>query len=153
MKKILAFLLLPAAAFAQPAATGGPVDITANQLDVFQTQGKAVFAGAVKVIQGNLTLTAPRLTVLYGKAGQGDIQEMRAEGGATITRSGSVPEKAVGDIAIYNPSKQQLTMEDNVELTRGPSTLAGDRLLYDIASGNAKVTSKSGPVKARFTPQ
>lgn len=141
---------LPAIPYAQ--ATQTPVDITANSFEVLQNQGKAIFSGNVHAVQGNLTLEAPTVTVIYDNGGHGDIKELRAEGGATISRSTTPPEKAVGTTAVYTPASQQLELTGAVELTRGASTLAGDRLVYDIPSGNAKVTNSKGPVKARFTP-
>ncbi|MBI1308432.1 MAG: lipopolysaccharide transport periplasmic protein LptA [Proteobacteria bacterium] len=155
MSRLLLILLLAAAtAQAQTAKLSGPVDITANQLDIHHADGQATFAGNVRITQGGVTLTAPRVTVTYGKNGQGDIQQMVAEGGNVVfTRSGPVAEKATGSKAVYNPTRQELTLTGAVTLTRGPSTLAGDRLLYDIAGGNAQVTNSSGPVRAHFVPQ
>jgi len=151
----LLLLLIAPAAHAQTAKLSGPVDITANQLDIKHASGQATFAGNVVVTQGGTTLTAPRITVTYGKNGKGDIQQMVAEGGNVVfTRTGgALAEKATGDKAVYNPTRQELTLTGAVTLTRGPSTLAGDRLLYDIAGGNAQVTNSSGPVRAHFVPQ
>lgn len=150
---VLIFLCAAPSALAASLASGGPVDITADQLDVHNAEGNAVFTGNVVVRQNTLTLTAPKLTVSYAKGG-GDITQMQATGGATITRNtpGQAAEKATGSTATYNPSTQTLTMTDNVTLVRGPSTLSGDKLVYAIATGNAQVTSKGGPVKARFVP-
>lgn len=151
---LIAAMLVTAPAWSQSLASGGPVDIEAAQLEVQHAQGKATFSGNVKVTQGNLTLTAPRLDVSYGASGSGDITQMQASGGVTLTRGGgTVAEKATGNTAIYTPQTQQIVFTGNVTLTRGPSTLSGDKLVYNVASGTARVTSSNGPVKARFIPQ
>lgn len=147
----LTIFLLPSLALAAPATA--PVDVTAEQFEVLQNKGQAIFSGNVRAVQGILTLEAPKAIVVYDHSGKGDIKELRAEGGVTITRDTTPPEKATGTTAIYTPEGQKLELTGEVELTRGASTLAGDRLLYDIPSGNAKVTNSKGPVKARFTPQ
>lgn len=147
-----ALLLTPALALAETIAGNTPIDIDAARLDVDHAHGKATFSGNVRVVQGTLTLTAETLTATYGANGQGDIEEMVASGGVMLMRKGTVEERASGSKAIYDPKKQTLTLTGAVALQRGPSTLAGDKLVYDIANGNAKVTNSNGPVKARFTP-
>lgn len=150
MKKItFLFSLLPTILWAAPV----PVDVTADKLDIQHSEGKAVFTGNVHITQGNMTLTAPQVTATYGANGEGDIQQMQATGGATITRTGTVPEVANGTTATYLPASQQLILTGEVQLTRGPSTLSGDKLVYDMASGNAKVTNSQGPVRAKFVPK
>ena len=149
---LLLTLLFTPAAFAQ-AMGKGPVDITAQQLDVQQKKGTAVFSGDVVVKQGEMTLTAPKVTATYGSKG-GDIEAIEATGGVTITRPGQngVTEKAVGTTALYSPANGNMVMTGAVTLTRGPSQLSGDKLTYDLANGNARVTNSKGPVKARFVP-
>ncbi len=155
MKRILLTALLAALAVpvvAGSMANGGPVDITSSQLDVDQSGKKATFSGNVVVTQGTFTLTAPKVVADY--SGQGaDIKSIQATGGVTINRSGEgVTEKAVGTTATYTPGARQLVLSGAVTLVRGPSQLSGDKLVYDMATGNARVTNSSGPVKARFVP-
>lgn len=143
-------LMLPA--HAASVAGGAPVDITSTQLDVDQSGKTATFSGNVVVTQGTFTLAAPKVVADY--SGQGsDIKTIQATGGVTITRSGEgVTEKAVGTTATYTPGARQLVLSGAVTLVRGPSQLSGDKLVYDMATGNARVTNSGGPVKARFVP-
>lgn len=152
---LLATLALPA--MAATLTSAGPVDITATQLEVQHTLGKAAFSGNVVVTQGDFTLKAPQLTADYNAKGGGDsLKQLQATGGVTITRGGAggMAETATGSVATYNPNAQKLVLTGpTVTLTRGPSTLVGDKLIYNIATGNAQVTNSSGPVKARFVSQ
>lgn len=148
---ILAISLLAPAAFAQ----NGPVDITSNQLDVEQAKGLATFTGNVVVTQTGFTLAAPKVVADYsGAKGSNDIKSITASGGVIITRTGgAVAEKATGSTALYSPVTKQVILSGDVTLIRGPSSLSGDKLVYDMATGNARVTNSKGPVKARFVPQ
>lgn len=157
MKHLLTLILTLAipAAFAQSIASSGPVDITSQRLDVQQAKGTATFSGNVVVTQGGFKLEAPKVTAETDSAKGGDIKSIVASGGVTITRpgQGGITEKATGTTASYTPGTQQLVLAGAVTLIRGPSQLSGDKLVYDIASGNARVTNSKGPVKARFVPQ
>lgn len=150
----LLFTLAIPAAFAAPATSGGPVDITSQRLDVQQAKGLATFSGNVVVIQGGFRLEAAKVVADFGGKGS-DIKSINATGGVTITRpgQGGVTEKATGTAASYTPGTQQLMLTGAVTLVRGPSQLSGDKLVYDIATGNARVTNSNGPVKARFVPE
>lgn len=155
--KTLFFALLLTISFLAPAAfaQNGPVDITSSQLDVEQAKGLATFTGNVVVTQTGFTLAAPKVVADYsGAKGATDIQSITATGGVTITRTGGlVNEKATGTTALYSPVTKQVVLSGEVTLVRGPSSLSGDKLVYDMATGNARVTNSKGPVKARFVPQ
>lgn len=155
MHRILLALLFAVAILpvqAQSAGGNGPVDITSSQLDVDQSGKTATFSGNVVVTQGTFTLTAPKVVADYSGPGS-DIKTIQATGGVAITRSGEgVTEKAVGSTATYTPGARQLVLVGAVTLVRGPSQLSGDKLVYDMATGNARVTNSAGPVKARFVP-
>ncbi len=154
MKTLLTLLTFSLAAFAPAwAQSGQPVDITSQKLEVDQAANTATFSGNVVVTQGSLTLNAPR--VVAASAAAGGVTAITASGGVTITRPGTagISEKATGTTATYNPQAGTLTLTGAVTLTRGPSELSGDKLVYNLQTGNAVVTNSQGPVKARFVPQ
>ena len=147
---LLTITFLASHAMAQSQA---PVDITAQKLEVNQATGKATFSGNVVVTQQGLNLTAPLVTADY--AGKGNtVQTVTASGGVVITRNGTggITERATGTTAVYNPNGGSLILTGAVTLTRGPSELSGDKLVYNLQTGNAVVTNSQGPVKARFVP-
>ncbi len=149
---LLALISLPLPLYAASMAASGPVDITSSQLDVDQSGKTATFSGNVVVTQGAFTLTAPKVVADYSGAGS-DIKTIQATGGVTINRlADGATEKAVGTTATYTPGASQLVLTGDVTLERGPSHLSGDKLVYDMATGNARVTNSKGPVKARFVP-
>ncbi|SES09528.1 lipopolysaccharide export system protein LptA [Tranquillimonas rosea] len=112
--------------------TGLPVEVDAEQLEVNQTDGTAVFTGGVTVTQGEMTLTAERVQVVYASGEQGRIQEMQASGGVTLV----TPEEAAeSQEAVYEIESGNVTMTGEVLLTQGPNTLSSDRLVIDLTTG------------------
>lgn len=135
---LLALLLLSAPAWGLEQTT-----IDADRLEVDDAAGTATFTGNVVVVQPTLTLNAGKLVADYAKGG-GGISRMTATGNVAITRKGAdVPETAKGDVAVYLPATQNLTMTGAVTLTHGANVLTGDRLVYDMKAGKVNVTSQS----------
>ena len=67
MKRIVTLIALfagfAAPALAQIGTQGGPMDITAEHLEVFDTERRAVFSGDVDAAQGDANLRSDRLEV------------------------------------------------------------------------------------------
>jgi lipopolysaccharide export system protein LptA len=128
------------------------IHITATNLQVNHATGHAEFNGKVVVKRADLTLTAEHLETTYTATGLGEIT---ARGNVTITRQGALtPEIAQGDVAVFNPRSNLLTLSGNqVTLSHGASRLQGDKLVYDLKTQQARVTQQGGPVQATFTPE
>lgn len=165
-----AALLLGAALAAAPLAaqslaghnTDSPVDVEADRIEVQDRADRAIFAGSVRVRQGELTLTAERLTVAYDRAGNDGLQIQRLDAaGGVVLRSPS--ETARGRYAIYDLNRRQITLLGGVVLDQGPNTVRGGRLVLDLDSGRAIVdgaaatsapgtsAGSGGRVSGRFT--
>ncbi len=141
---ILGTLALPSGVM---AAGAEPIGITAQSLSVQQAQGTAQFNGQVKVVQGTLTLTANTLNVRFSTS----LDELTATGNVKLVRG--TTESASGAQAVFNPQLQTLVLTGpRVTLQRGPSLLVGDKLVYNLATEEAKLTNQGGPVQATFTP-
>jgi len=118
--------------------TNSPVDVEADRIEVQDRADRAIFSGNVRVDQGNLRLTAPRLTVAYAKErGSGvEIERLDAAGGVTVR---SPSETARGQFAIYDLNRRQITMVGAVVLEQGANVVRGGRLVIDLNSGRAVV--------------
>jgi len=126
-----------------------PVEITSDRLDLDQAGGTAVFAGNVKVGQGELRLAADKVEVVYvagSGGGQGQVQRMVANGNVTLS-NGS--EAAEADKAVYEVVAGTVDMEGGVLMTQGRSALSGQKLHIDLNAGTAQV---EGRVQTIFTP-
>jgi lipopolysaccharide export system protein LptA len=126
------------------------IDIAAHELTVAVDQKKAIFSGDVTVVQGQLTLSCDLLTVYQDAQGQPD--KVVAEGNVYLRKK---EETATGKKATWYPNKALVLMEGDVTLQRGNSTLRGDALRYDLASGTLKMNTKRAGtrVKAKIEPK
>jgi lipopolysaccharide export system protein LptA len=138
--------------------SNAPVDVTADRIEVQDRADRAIFAGNVHATQAELTLDTERLTVAYagGQGSQGvQIRRLDAAGGVVVH---SPSETAKGDFGIYDLDKKLITVIGNVQLTRGPNVVNGQRLVINLDSGRAVidggppgVNASGGRVTGHFT--
>jgi lipopolysaccharide export system protein LptA len=141
--------------------SNAPVDVTADRIEVQDRADRAIFAGNVHATQAELTLDTQRLTVAYSNAPQNgggtgvQIRRLDAAGGVVVH---SPSETAKGDFGIYDLDHKLITVIGNVQLTRGPNVVNGQRLVINIETGRAVVdggppgvNSSGGRVTGHFT--
>lgn len=166
---VAVFAAVPAPAGAQTFDTGfaglagdtsQPIEIEADELEVRDRDGVAVFRGNVTVRQQGAALQTQELTIHYVGGGQPAADgEAELGGGQEIARlvaSGKVlvtseDQAASGDSGIVDMQAKQLVLAGNVTLTQGPNVVTGDRLVVDLEDGRARVESSSR-VRVLLTP-
>ncbi|WP_068116285.1 LptA/OstA family protein [Tropicimonas marinistellae] len=152
------FLLFATPVFAQGASIGFggadhdsslPVEITADQLDVSQSDGRAVFTGNVVVGQGEMRLTGEVVDVEYGEndTGETEIKRLHATGGVTLV-NGS--EAAEGQEAVYTIESGVVVLTGDVLLTQGENAMAGEKLTVNLETGTGVM---EGRVRVVFKTQ
>ena len=119
--------------------SNAPVDFAAGSIEVQDRADRVVLAGNVRVTQAGLTVTAPRMTVAYTRAGGTDVNRLDATGGVTVVKG---DEMAKGNVAIYDLDRRLITMVGNVELRQRGNNLRGGRLVIDLSSGRATVEGR-----------
>lgn len=133
------------------ALSRGPIDVTADRLDVDQNVRKATFSGSVVVKQGDMTLNADRVQTTYterNEDGPQAIERVEATGKVTMLTPDTT---ATGDKAIYRLDTNQIEVTGNVVLTRAGNVLTGERLTYNMATGQISLQAKPRErVSARF---
>lgn len=143
MKRAIALTLaLIPAPFAAPAIaqqhnSNAPIDFAAEQLELQDRANRAVLSGGVNIRQGNLTLTAQRVTVAYtGQVigGSPQVSRLDASGGVTVIRP---EQRASAQYGVYDLNRRVITMLGNVSLIQGGNTLRGGRLSIDLDTGRA----------------
>jgi lipopolysaccharide export system protein LptA len=122
-----------------------PVEVTADNLNVNQADGTAIFTGGVLIGQGEMRLSAPRVLVVYNED-QSRIQRLEATGGVTLVSGKDAAEAQQAD---YNMDNGVIEMQGDVLLVQGPQALTGDRMFVDTRAGTARV---SGRVKTILQP-
>lgn len=115
-----------------------PVEVTADTLDVDQQSGEAVFAGNVLISQGDMRLSAPRVTVVYSTESRA-IARMEAVGGVTLV---SGPDAAEANRAEYTIDSGVIVMTGDVLLTQGPSALTSDKMTVNLTTGSAQMVGR-----------
>lgn len=145
--------------------TSLPIEITADTLEVVQTDQVAIFTGNVDAVQGDLVLRSNKLRVHYrGEEGgqtageAGSIRRIEATGNVFLS---SPRETAEGDVGVYDVASSSVTLDGTVVLTRGENVIHGQHLEIDLVSGRARVTGAGADtaaaeagerVRAIFTP-
>jgi lipopolysaccharide export system protein LptA len=149
-----------------------PIQIEAASLEMRDKKKEATFAGNVKVVQGDTTMTSKMLVVFYdqntaassapaakgakagpiqsatpGPGGSSSIRRLEAKGGVVVTQKDQV---VTGETAIFDTKANQVTMQGGVVLTQGQNVLRGDRLVVDMTTGVSRVESDTGRVQGLF---
>jgi lipopolysaccharide export system protein LptA len=157
-----------------------PIQIEAASLEMIDKKKEATFAGNVKVVQGDTTMTSKKLVVFYdsnqqagaaSQPGQKAAQKPAAAqsapmqsatpgpGGSSSIRRlearGNVvvtqkDQVVTGENAVFETRTNLITMLGGVVLTQGKNVLRGDRLMVDMTTGVSRVESDSGKVQGLF---
>lgn len=151
-----------------------PIQIEAASLEMRDKKKEATFAGNVKVVQGDTTMTSKTLVVFYdststpaatpsansktaksapmqsatpGPGGSSSIRRLEAKGNVVVTQKDQV---VTGETAVFDTRANMITMLGGIVLTQGKNVLRGDRLMVDMTTGVSRVESDSGRVQGLF---
>ena len=146
-----------------------PIQIEAASLEMRDKKKEATFAGNVKVVQGDTTMTSKTLVAFYdsgpapaaprgsksgsmqsatpGPGGSSSIRRLEARGSVVVTQKDQV---VTGETAIFDTRANLITMVGGVVLTQCKNVLKGDRLKVDMTTGVSRVESDSGKVQGMF---
>ena len=119
--------------------TSLPVEVAADNLDVNQNDGSAVFTGNVLVTQGEMKLSADRIQVSYAGGDEGRIKTLNAIGAVTLVNGA---EAAEAGEAVYDIDEGNVVMTGDVLLTQGQTALSGNRLVIDLTSGTGRMEGR-----------
>ena len=137
---------MPAVVSASAFNASFPVDVVSDELVYNHDDGEAVFSGSVVIKRDQMTLKADLVTVSMM---DNDIDTIVATGDVSLSQGRDV---AVGEKATFLPKEEKIYITGNVQLVREGSSLAGERLVYDLGTGEMSLKSKSsGRVRASFT--
>ncbi|MGO8737340.1 lipopolysaccharide transport periplasmic protein LptA [Rhodoblastus sp.] len=144
------------------ASNHEPINISADKLNYFDKQQKAIYSGNVVVIQGDTRLKATVLTIFFdnkqgdAKAASGPalgsnsgVRKMEGKGPIVMTNKDQV---GTGDSLLYDKLHDKFYLFGNVALSQGDNVTRGDKLDYDLSTGQAVVTSK-GRVHSLIIPK
>lgn len=118
--------------------TDAPIDVTSERLEVDEKANTALFTGDVVVVQDQMTLYAPRVTVYYSDD-QSEISLMEARGGVTLIQG---EEAAEGENADYDLEKDLIIMTGDVLVTQKLSAISSDKMTVRLEDGTALMTGR-----------
>lgn len=150
----------------QGQAHDQPIQIDAKSLEVHDKSKTATFSGAVKVVQGDTTMTCKTLVVFYGQElGIGgnkpvaasnstadavpdaqNIRRIEARGDVNVL---SRDQTASGDLGVYDLSTKTITLTGNVVVSQGKNVIHGGVVVVDTVTGNAHVEPAPGAPQGR----
>ncbi len=122
--------------------TSAPIDITADEAEVVNSQCLAIWRGAAEALQANTRLRADVIRVYSEKQGDdcGSTQRLEAEGKVYYVTG----EQAVrADNAVYTANNDTITLTGQVVIVQGKNVARGDKLVLNVDSGAAQMTSKA----------
>lgn len=146
-----------------------PISIEADKLDYFEKEGRAVYSGHVVTVQGDTKLTCSTLTIFMEKsappttvasasdaapagpdaAASSKLKHMDCAGPVTVV---SKTQTATSDSGSYDKGRNSVVLTGHVVLTDGRNVTKGDRLIYDLTTGQAVVQGGGSRVTGVFLP-
>ncbi len=137
-----------------------PIAIDADRLEVLENESKAIFTGAVNVVQGATSLQTGNLVVFYAKTGTGSattgsaqIDRMEMTGKVILK---SETQTATGDQGSFDMKSEVFILTgDRVVLSEGDNVAVGCKLTVQMSTGQANLDSCSagGRVQIMINPQ
>ena len=134
-----------------------PIQIESDRLQVNDEEGKAVFTGNVRVVQGDTQLQSGVMTVFYAK-----------DGGSISSGTSQIDRILVDDTVYIKADEQEATADqgvfdmaaDTVELTGervvltdGGNVFIGCKLTVFMQTGEARLDSCGDRVRIQLDPQ
>lgn len=151
-------------------ASKEPISIEADQLEVFDRDQKAVYRGNVVVVQGDTTMKSAEMVVFYMRGQKGEPSEGAAQpaaagsapGGTSVRRVEafggvsivSKDQVATGREGVFDRENNRVILTGDVALAQGGNVTKGERLNYDLTTGQATVEARasSGRVRSLLVP-
>lgn len=132
-----------------------PITIEADRMESRQHDNTVIFTGNVVANQGEITINAAKMTVIYlaaAKGGKGDaaqkIEKLRAEGAVRIIKQDLTATSEALDFFAYE-SKVILTGE--AKAWQGKNVVTGDRIVLFLDEGRSVVDSGEKETSSRVT--
>ena len=152
--------------------SNGPVDITADQLDVQSQKCQAIYTGDAEALQDTSRLRANTINIYYktlaphpgapksdpsepGSSKCGLLDRMEADGQVYYVTPNQIVK---GDHAVYNSDDKTIIVTGDVVVAQGKNVSAGTKLVINTDTGIATMASnvtgggKSGRVRTVVYP-
>ena len=158
-----AALLSGAPALAQQLGpnSDGPVDITADELEVQNKACISVWRGKAEALQGQARLRADLLRAIFetkpgatsatGAGACGDLLRMEAEGSVYYVTSKD--QRVRGDAGTYDARAETVTMTGDVVAVQGQNVLRGTKMVFNTKTGEGRMLGNASGRNAGARPR
>lgn len=152
MKSIVTTAVLAAALLAGHSAhaqglgpnSDGPMDITADELEVQNKACISVWRGRAEALQGQARLRADLLRAVFetkaggtGTSACGDLIRIEAEGSVYYVTAKD--QRVRGDAGAYDAMAETVTMTGDVVAVQGQNVLRGSRMVFNTKTGEGRM--------------
>lgn len=141
----------PALAQGLGPSSDGPVDITADELEVQNKACVSVWRGKAEALQGQTRLRADLLRAVMatkpGAAGAvgtgacGELIRMEAEG--SVYYITSKDQRVRGDAGVYDAATETVTLTGDVVAVQGQNVLRGTRMVFNTQTGEGRMVGNA----------
>lgn len=138
-----AAVLAAGAAHAQLAQnSSAPIDVTADEAEVVNSQCLAIWRGAAEALQDRTRMRADTIRVYSAKKGSGcgSTERLEAEGNVYYV---TTDRAARADNAVYASASDTITLTGNVIIVQDKNVAHGDKLVLNVKTGAADMTSNA----------
>ena len=170
MKSLVTLSILAAAALATGGiahAQGlgpnadGPIDITADELEVQNKACVSTWRGKAEALQGTARLRANVIRAVFAtKAGSGgatgsgacgDLIKMDAEGNVYYVTSKN--QRVRGDVGVYDAQNETVTLTGDVVAVQDQNVLRGSRMVFNTQTGEGRMVGGASGPNAKNRPR
>jgi lipopolysaccharide export system protein LptA len=149
----LAVLAPPVSSWAQEASSGS-VDIEASEMEILETDKRAIFRGDVVAKRPGDTIRCAEMIVFYVDVKQADgtsnteVDKLDCKTAVSIT---TATQTITGDLAVFQLRRDLLDVTGNVKVVQGKTVIRGPRLTVDLKSKRTKMSG--GRIRGKFVPK
>lgn len=135
----------------------GPVDITADELEVQNKACVSIWRGKAEALQGKARLRADVLTAFMkqkagaaGGTGAGVCGELlRIEAKGSVYYVTAKDERVRGDAGAYDAQNESVVLTGDVIAVQGQNVLRGSRMTFNTQTGEGRMAGGGGANRPR----
>jgi len=129
-------------------SSNAPIDISANETEVYTAKCMSIWKGAAEALQGDSRLRADVITAYAAVKGADSSGQPVCGGTQKVIADGNVyyvtpTEHAHGERAVYTAAADEIVMTGDVIVVRGNDVARGDRLIIKVSTKQFTMVSEA----------
>jgi lipopolysaccharide export system protein LptA len=139
----------------------GPIDITADELEVQNKACISVWRGRAEALQGEARVRADVLKAIFevkpgggGAASSGNCGDLiRIEAQGSVYYVSAKNQRVHGDQAVYEAANDTVTVTGDVVALQGQNVLRGSRMVFNTTTGEGRMVGTATGKNAAGRPR